>query len=281
MSGQRSSRKTATPPKALQELAIPDTATEAILSVGVDGRIVQANRAAETMFGYNRDELLNIALESLFPERFRGTCAEQRDRYRLAAPVGPSLKLTGLRKDGVEFPIASAWDWVPGKDKTLAIDFISDLSERRNTQDSLDERDRQALLAQLARTQEEVRRRISRELHDDLTQRLATLAVDIGRIARQSLPSKAVLKATLRSLQRRAVEATETARHVAHELHPLELDDLGLVAALRSYCQDFSNREGIAVHLESRDVPKGLKREIGSCVYNVVKESLTNVAKHA
>ena len=68
---------------------------------------------------------------------------------------------------------------------------------------------------------------------------------------------------------------------MAHELHPLELDDLGLVAALRSYCEDFSKREGIAVKLESRDMPRGLKREIGSCVYKVAKESLSNVAKHA
>jgi two-component system NarL family sensor kinase len=61
----------------------------------------------------------------------------------------------------------------------------------------------------------------------------------------------------------------------------LELDDLGLVAALRSYCEDFATREGIAVELESRGIPGKLRREIGSCVYKVAQESLNNVAKHA
>jgi signal transduction histidine kinase len=77
------------------------------------------------------------------------------------------------------------------------------------------------------------------------------------------------------------VQAAEAARHIAHQLHPLEVDDLGLVAALRSYCEEFSKREGIAVKLTSRDIPKELKREVGSCVYKVAKESLSNVARHA
>jgi len=143
------------------------------------------------------------------------------------------------------------------------------------------ERERQTLLKRLSHAQEEERWRISRELHDDMTQRLGTLAIDIGRIAGERLQSRRQLRASLRSLQRRVVEAAEAARHLVHELHPLELEDLGLVAALRSYCQDFSRREGIAVKLKSRDVPKKLKREIGSCVYKVAKESLSNVAMHA
>ncbi len=143
------------------------------------------------------------------------------------------------------------------------------------------ERERQSLLERLSRAQEEERWRISRELHDDLTQRLGALAIDIGRIAEGSPVSAQPLRASLRSLQQRVVESAEAVRHVVHELHPLELEDLGLVAALRSYCQDFSRREGIAVKLKSRDIPKRLKREIGSCVYRVAKESLSNVALHA
>lgn len=143
------------------------------------------------------------------------------------------------------------------------------------------EQERQNLLARLANAHQEERWRISRELHDDLTQRLAALAMDLGGLAARSLAPAAGLKKELRALQRRAVQAAEAARHIAHQLHPLEVDDLGLVAALRSYCEDFSKREGIAVKLTSRDIPKELKREIGSCVYKVAKESLSNVARHA
>jgi PAS domain S-box-containing protein len=170
----------------------------------------------------------------------------------------------------VKFPIPDK------RGKTAWIGGISvDITERMEA-----ERDRQALLKQLAQAQEEERWRISRELHDDLTQRLSNLAVDLGRVVEKSSRSSK-LRASLRSLQRRVVEAAEAARHLVHELHPLELEDLGLVATLRSYCEEFSRREGIAVKLLSRDVPKRLKREIGSCVYKVAKESLSNVAMHA
>ena len=143
------------------------------------------------------------------------------------------------------------------------------------------EQERQSLLARLANAHQEERWRISRELHDDLTQRPAALAIDLGALAAQRISGTTELKKELRALQRRAVQAAEAARHIAHQLHPLEVDDLGLVAALRSYCEDFSKREGIAVKLTSRDIPKELKREIGSCVYKVAKESLSNVARHA
>jgi PAS domain S-box-containing protein len=137
---------------------------------------------------------------------------------------------------------------------------------------------RKVLLARLANAQEEERRRISRELHDDLTQRLAAMAMDLDRILVQG-PSH--LRDSLRSLEHRMVQAAEAARHIAHELHPSELDDLTLVAVLRSYCQEFARREGVAVEFKSRKVPLELRREIGSCLFRVAQESLSNIAKHA
>ncbi len=171
----------------------------------------------------------------------------------------------------VKFPI-------PDKNgtPTLTAGISVDITARKTA-----EQERQNLLARLANAHQEERWRISRELHDDLTQRLAALAMDLGRLAAQPLPTATQLKKDVRTLQRRAVQAAEAARHIAHQLHPIEVDDLGLVAALRSYCEDFSKREGIAVKLTSRDIPKELKREIGSCVYKVAKESLSNVARHA
>jgi signal transduction histidine kinase len=178
----------------------------------------------------------------------------------------------GLRHyQTVKFPI-------PGKDgaTVMVAGFSVDMTERK-----LAEQERQALLDRLATAQEEERWRISRELHDDLTQRLAGLAMELGRLVADRPASAALLKKGLKTLQKRVVRAAETARHVAHQLHPSELDDLGLVAALRSYCEDFARREGVAVKFASRKVPKELKREIASCLYKVTQESLSNIAKHS
>ena len=202
-----------------------------------------------------------------------------REEDQAVIQTGQTVTAEDCRTDGdktryfqtVKFPIPDR------QGRTELIGGISvDITARMEA-----ERERQDLLEKLSHAQEEERWRISRELHDDLTQRLGTLAIDIGRIAGESPRSTKPLRASLRSLQGRVVEAAEAARHLVHELHPLELEDLGLVAALRSYCQDFSRREGIAVRLKSRDVPRRLKREIGSCVYKVAKESLSNVAMHA
>ncbi len=387
-----------------RELAIQDTASQAILSVGPDGRIVMANRMAEIMFGYSREELLDLPVESLMPARFRGPHRAHRVVYleapqRQPQPMASSQEIRGLRKDGTEFPIAATLNKIHTKEGTLSIDFITDLTERHKAEEALREsedrfsrfmkylpaaafmkdldgryvyvsqgftkltgrapdlslgatdedywpaaaarlreqdryvietgramtaedsrgrgnqvryyqtvkfpipdrsgaaalvagvsvditerklaeHEKQALSERLATAHEEERWRISRELHDDLTQRLAGLAMDIGSLVVQS-PAAARLKKDLRALQRRVVQAVEVARHVAHQLHPSELDDLGLVAAVRSYCEDFARRENIEIEFTSRKVPKELKREIASCLYKVTQESLSNIAKHS
>ena len=156
---------------------------------------------------------------------------------------------------------------------TLVAGISIDITRRK-----VEEETRKVLLARLANAREEERRRISRELHDDLTQRLAAMAMDLDRIVLQG-PSH--LRDSLRSLEHRMVQAAEAARHIAHELHPSELDDLTLVAVLRSYCEEFAKREGVAVGFKSRKVPLELRREIGSCLFRVAQESLSNIAKHA
>jgi signal transduction histidine kinase len=138
-----------------------------------------------------------------------------------------------------------------------------------------------ALSVSLITAQEEERGRISRELHDDLVQRLALMAMDLGKLVSQTKPLLPALRKELRSLQERVVQAAELTRHIAHELHPLILEDLGIVTALRSLCEEFSRREEIEVEFISDDLPQSLTRETVSCLYAVAKESLMNIAKHA
>ncbi|HEX6896798.1 MAG TPA: sensor histidine kinase, partial [Bryobacteraceae bacterium] len=119
-----------------------------------------------------------------------------------------------------------------------------------------------------------------RELHDGLIQELAGMAMDLGRRAgAPHVPGE--LKQDLQSLQSRVIKAAEIARHVAYELHPSELDDLGLEKAMRAYCQQIAGENGIAVDFKCRKIPAELNRETASCLYKVAQEALRNVAKHA
>ncbi len=137
----------------------------------------------------------------------------------------------------------------------------------------------QALATSLMTAQEEERRRVSRELHDQICQQLGSLAIEIGEFAKQQLPEET--QSRLRAFQGRVVATSEESRHIAYSLHPSILDDLGIVASLRSLCEAFSNEIKIAVEISTIGLPGSVPRELASCLYRVAQESLQNVAKHA
>jgi signal transduction histidine kinase len=136
------------------------------------------------------------------------------------------------------------------------------------------------LAAKLLHAQEEERRRIAREMHDDWTQRLALACIDLVKLA-QHIGVPEVALPLLQTVQEQLVRLSEDVHSLSRQLHPSILDDLGLVEALRSECASFSRREGIAVVYRAEEVPTTLPKDIALCVYRVAQEALRNVAKHA
>jgi signal transduction histidine kinase len=149
------------------------------------------------------------------------------------------------------------------------------------------------LTATLLQVQEEERRRLSCELHDDLNQKLAVLVMEVDALERQAAHTLApgvgaeapaggaALRAALRALRGRVVELSDDVRGLAYRLHPSILDHLGLAIALQSYVEEFAKREKIRVTFTHRQVPESLPPEVATCLYRVAQEGLRNVAKHA
>jgi len=162
------------------------------------------------------------------------------------------------------------------------IGVMLDISEKKRLEKvaEANHNEIRALAASLLTAQEEERRRVSRELHDQICQQLASLAIDIGGLAANP-PAPQEAQSRLKALQARVVKASEETRHIAYQLHPSVLDDLGLVASLRALCKEFSEREGIAVEFDSSVPPGSIPREVVSCVYRIAQESLQNIAKHS
>jgi PAS domain S-box-containing protein len=158
-----------------------------------------------------------------------------------------------------------------------------DITKRKRAERALQEsrQELRALAGRLINAEEAERKRISRELHDDLSQKLASLAFDTSSLVLAPLPSMDEMKEALRNLQLRIVQLSEDVRQIAHQLHPTILEDLGLTAALRELCDEFSAREGIEVLFEQEAVPKALPMPLASCLYRVAQEALHNVSKHA
>ena len=161
--------------------------------------------------------------------------------------------------------------------------LVSEVSKRIDTEQSLEanRRDLRLLASQLLNLQEEERRRISRDLHDDINQRLALLSIDIEMLEQQLSNASVGTVRTVQVIQNRIVELSESVRRLAYQFHPSILDDLGLSIALRRLVDDFQTRTGIDARFIGKNIPKRLAQDVVTCLYRVAQEGLANISRHA
>jgi signal transduction histidine kinase len=135
----------------------------------------------------------------------------------------------------------------------------------------------------LVEIQEEERRRIAAELHDDLGQRLALMEIQIDQLQRAcvSFGLSTGIVGGLQKVREQIGEMDGDVHRICYRLHPVVLEKLGLFVALESFCREFNQRSGIRTKFEYRDLPKRIDRGPALCVYRLVQEALNNVSKHA
>jgi PAS domain S-box-containing protein len=171
-------------------------------------------------------------------------------------------------------------------DKILSI--VRDMTARRRTERAL--RDNEAELqatneeirhlgGRLIAAQEDERRRIARELHDDLSQKLALLTMELDQLSQT--PSNEEAAQRLRRLTDQAGQIATDVHRLSYQLHPSKLEALGLVASIRSYCRDIELQHAVEVEFTHTDMPVTIPAEVSLCVFRVVQEALHNVVKHS
>ncbi len=153
---------------------------------------------------------------------------------------------------------------------------------KSNAKHRHDERALRDVSGRLINAQEEERRRIARELHDDINQQLAVLAIELQslEIAVPQL-TQLELKERLRSLWKRTNTTSEDLQHISHRLHPSKLEFLGLVGALRGLGNEFKQTPGIEMDVQIRAVPVTLNKEVSLALFRVAQEALHNSEKHS
>ena len=127
--------------------------------------------------------------------------------------------------------------------------------------------------------QEEERRRISQELHDDLGQRLALLEIRISQFELRYLPADILLG--LKALRDLVGEMDRDIHRICYELYPVVLEKLGLIVGLTSLCRDFSEMSGVSTFFHHESIPKHVPKNVSLCLYRVAQEGLHNISKHA
>jgi signal transduction histidine kinase len=141
------------------------------------------------------------------------------------------------------------------------------------------EEEARALARRLLTAHEDERRRLARELHDDLSQRLARLAIDAAKVERKLSTSGEENSA--RAMRDDLVRLSEDVHALSYQLHPSVLDDLGLREALDVECARFSRRESIGAELTMFEAPSELPPEVAVCLFRIAQEALRNVARHS
>ena len=152
----------------------------------------------------------------------------------------------------------------------------TDITERKRAEAALANVSRKLIEAQ-----EQERTRIGRELHDDIGQRLAMLAISLEQLQQESLALPAEVRNHVGELQKQTSEIAADIQSLSHELHSAKLQYLGIAAAMRSFCKEFGEQQKVEIDFNAHDLPSPLSPDISLCLFRVLQESLHNSAKHS
>jgi PAS domain S-box-containing protein len=153
--------------------------------------------------------------------------------------------------------------------------FMIDVSERKRAEDALKD-----LGGRLLAAQEEERRRVARELHDDFNQRLAVLSIELEQLGRQ-IQKPLRLRESVQRLQSQAQEIAAEIHRLSYKLHPSKLDHLGLAAAIKSLCAELTESGKLNVEFHQTGFPAELERDVTLCIFRIAQEGLRNCVKHS
>ena len=166
--------------------------------------------------------------------------------------------------------------WNPEGSQGGVLLFAEDITRIKQSEETLSR-----VNQKLIQAQEEERTRIARELHDDICQRIALLAVRLGDFRHGNRESLAQLRCALGKASEEAQDLGADVQALSHRLHSSKLKHLGLTVAAAGFCREFSDQQGVKIDFHSESLPKELSDEISICLFRVLQEAVQNAAKHS
>jgi len=271
-----------------------DSAEAGFWELDCDTNQFWTTEKAREIFGYSIDETIEMERfeKSVFPE----------DLALVRQAI--SQALDNKESINVEYRIHtrdSTMKWIQssGKpyfklngepDRLLGVSI--DITRRKLLEETLrkneeilrnSQKDLRKLAGRLISAKEEELKRLSRELHDDLTQQLAVLAIEAGKLELHFLeecpPPESIQK--ISKIKKQLIKTSEDVHRISRQLHPTILEDLGLIRAIEAECKALSKRAGIDIIFTSEDVPDRLPANIPLCLYRIVQEGLNNCICHS
>jgi PAS domain S-box-containing protein len=248
-----------------------------VFTTTLDGRFTFVNNAIVRMFDFDSTQRM-IAHGSL--KRWR----DLKDRERMIAKLNKHGSVTNFEAETITHADRHIYVIISAKlmgDNIIGM--VMDITDQKKGEEALQASREKAerLATKLISSQEAERSRLARELHDDITQRLAFLNIEVDKLAMEnrSLSDPDIEKLEL--ISQNIGDLSSDINMISRRLHPASLDVLGLVRSIASESNNFSRLREIPVSLDLDDTIQHLSREISLSIYRILQEGLRNIARHA
>lgn len=257
---------------------------DTLIVVDPDGKIRNVNRATCELLGYEEEELVGKDIHLVVGGEnavFR-IQATQRSQDWMARF---NYEVNYITKQGKQIPMLLSEAVLRNKEEEVVgiAGLARDIKERKQAERALEESERRLrfLSFQLLAAQEEERRRLSAELHDELGQALVLFKINLRAIQRALEVNQVEQKKECEDLIAYINQVSENVRRLSRDLSPAILEDLGFLAAIRRLVEGFAKHSNIKTSLDMADIEDMLPKKAQIIAYRIVQECLTNIARHS
>ena len=259
---------------------IIESAPNAFISMDSQGRIIDWNRQAEKIFGWARETVVGRHIgKTIIPLIHRKAFLHGLEHYEASGqglPLDQSFEMMALHRDGHQFPIEATMTSLRLGSGQILCAFLQDISERKKAEEKV-----RQVPGEILRAQEVERKRVARELHDSVCQILSSVKIRLQTIGQAPPGAEKDMRQAVVQVAGLIGRCIEEVRGIARNLMPSELEDLGLLAAVRSLCAEFRQETKLKVKLTYLRIPKDLSKEVKLALFRIIQEALSNVVQHA
>jgi PAS domain S-box-containing protein len=254
-----------------------ETQPECCYMISPGGIVLDVNPAACEALGYTKEELIGKEVSIIYAPESHAKMHELLEKWKKTGRL-ESEEIVVLTRDGERrIVLVNAGSVVDAEGNLLHSTSVHvDITERKRAEEAVS-----TVNQRLIEAQEEERTRIARELHDDISQRVALLAVKLESLQLSLPTSVAGIRRAIAEASKETDGLGTDIQTLSHRLHSSKLDYLGLASAAGGFCRELSDRHGMKIGFHSESIPKDLPREISLCLFRVLQEALQNAVKHS
>ena len=254
-----------------------ENASDAIWVQDVNGLFMDGNQAWQRLTGYSVEEVKGVHLAKFLSDESLALARDVRNKLVKGEELDQPYEQQFYGKDGSIKTVKMSTNAVMSGDEITGFEHVArDVTQEKQAQENV-----RAYIQQITRAQEEERKRISRDLHDDVSPDLIILIQKLDKLASTQQLKLATVTDNLEDIRGQAVKALEGLRATAQGLRPRIIDDLGMVAALEWIAEELERDQHIRTKVETKNMERALPPETQILLFRIAQEALNNIRKYA